>query len=160
MISSLPQPLADLHARCLQFWRARNGRERLVLSVGGALLALLMLDLAVIEPLVRERARLERSLPALRMDAANFARDIAAIKGQTGGGTADLAQIAGSMGLNAPAVKIDSTPRQARLQAGNVAWVTLTELIAQAQAQGWQLQRLSAKLADDNKVNAELEWTR
>lgn len=50
-----------------RFWAARDRRERVILAAGGVLLAVALLYVYAWQPVVRERTRLEASLPTLRV---------------------------------------------------------------------------------------------
>jgi type II secretory pathway component PulM len=58
------------------YWQQRNARERTLLTACAVVVGLAAIYL-IAEPIARDRARLQRSLPALRADAARFARDLA-----------------------------------------------------------------------------------
>ena len=55
-----------------QFWAERAPRERLILAVSGALLAVVVTYLLLIEPAWLGTTRLERALPAQRSKAAEL----------------------------------------------------------------------------------------
>lgn len=65
-MSALTQPLLDR-------WSAMNPRERRLVAIGGALLALALAYLVLIEPAWTANRRLERDLPVMRSDAAQVA---------------------------------------------------------------------------------------
>jgi general secretion pathway protein M len=54
------------------FWQERNPRERNILAVGAAFLALALVYLLFINPALSGRAQLEKSLPQLRQQAAEL----------------------------------------------------------------------------------------
>lgn len=64
-----------------QFWIERAPRERLVLGVGGVLLAAVLLYLMLIEPAWTGIGRLERSLPQQRTQAAELDALLGEVKG-------------------------------------------------------------------------------
>ena len=67
------------------FWEQREPRERLILGVGGSVLLLALLYWLLIEPALSGRAQLEKTLPALRQQAASFqaqAREAATLAGK------------------------------------------------------------------------------
>jgi hypothetical protein len=115
------------------------------------------------EPIARDRARLTRSLPALRADAARFARDLALAKGQgNSSAPADLAALAAAAGLAPDAARIASTDsKHTTLSGKGLPWAAVTHLLEQARAQGWTLSRLSAHSPDGQPtVDVDAEWTR
>lgn len=52
-----------------QFWQARNARERMILLVGGSLLALMMLYAFAWKPISDQRMKLRTGLPELQSQA-------------------------------------------------------------------------------------------
>jgi general secretion pathway protein M len=56
------------------FWRSRSVRERRVMGVGGALVALLLFVVLVWLPVARSHARLEREMPAMRASLDSLQR--------------------------------------------------------------------------------------
>lgn len=65
-----------LLARTMAWWSARPVREQRALALAGAVV-LLALAILIIEGLVRERARLEQTLPALQAQLARMEDDAA-----------------------------------------------------------------------------------
>jgi general secretion pathway protein M len=63
-----------------QFWSERAPRERAILLVGGVLLALVVIYLVAIEPAWTGIARLEKSLPQQRANAAELETLLAEVK--------------------------------------------------------------------------------
>jgi general secretion pathway protein M len=66
------------------FWSARAPRERAVLLLGGVLLAIVVLYLVAIEPAWTGIARLEKSLPQQRSNAAELEALLAEVKALKG----------------------------------------------------------------------------
>jgi general secretion pathway protein M len=64
-----------------QFWIERAPRERLVLGIGGVMLAAVLLYLMLIEPAWTGIGRLERSLPQQRAQAAELDALLGEVKG-------------------------------------------------------------------------------
>ena len=64
-----------------QFWAERAPRERSILLVGGALLLAVIAYLIAVEPAWTGIARLERSLPQQRANAAELEALLAEVKG-------------------------------------------------------------------------------
>jgi general secretion pathway protein M len=67
-----------------EFWSARAPRERAVLLLGGVLLAIVVLYLVAIEPAWTGIARLEKSLPQQRSNAAELEALLAEVKALKG----------------------------------------------------------------------------
>lgn len=67
-----------------EFWSARAPRERAVLLLGGVLLVLVVLYLVAIEPAWTGIARLEKSLPQQRSNAAELEALLAEVKALKG----------------------------------------------------------------------------
>jgi general secretion pathway protein M len=63
-----------------QFWAERAPRERAILLAGGVLLALVIVYLVLIEPAWTGIARLEKSLPQQRANAAELEALLAEVK--------------------------------------------------------------------------------
>lgn len=148
-------------APLLDYWQQRNSREKLILLLGGAVLAIALIYALLIEPVATSRARLEKSLPALRADMARFQRDLAQATGKTQTTSKpDMAALLASAGLPASALKLQGD-KQASLQAQGMAWPALTKLLADAQAQGWSLKQLQVRGSEANgMVDASVEWQR
>ena len=67
-----------------EFWSARAPRERAVLLLGGVLLVIVVLYLVAIEPAWTGIARLEKSLPQQRSNAAELEALLAEVKALKG----------------------------------------------------------------------------
>ena len=63
-----------------QFWAERGPRERAILALGGALVLVVIIYLVAIEPAWTGIARLERSLPQQRANAAELEALLAEVK--------------------------------------------------------------------------------
>lgn len=61
--------------KLIEYWQARDARERVILGVGGSLVAVLLLYLLVWEPIQTDRQRLLRDLPKMRVQVEQFRRD-------------------------------------------------------------------------------------
>lgn len=155
MSSLVPASLA-------QYWQQRNARERMALVACGGVVLLAILYSLLIDPVAKERARLERSLPNLRADAARFARDVNLAKGVSAtGGSADIATLATSAGLDAKAAQVSSSDaKHSKLTGQALPWANVTHLLSDARAQGWTLAHLSAHSNDGITVDVDAEWTK
>jgi general secretion pathway protein M len=69
---SLATTIAQYRARANTLWLARTEQERRFLAVGGAVVLLAVLYLLLLDPAVSGRAQLRRSLPQLRLQAAEL----------------------------------------------------------------------------------------
>jgi len=146
-----------------EFWTQRQPRERAALLGGGAVLALALLYGLVVAPIAKDRARLAQTLPALRADAARFARDLAQAKGASGNAAAavDFKSLAQGAGLPASASVAMPDNKHATVSGKDILWTTATQLVADAHAQGWVLSHFNARTADGGTTVAlDAEWTR
>jgi general secretion pathway protein M len=69
---SIATTIAQVRERATTQWLARTEQERRFLAVGGAVVLLAILYLALVDPAVEGRARLNRALPQLRQQAAEL----------------------------------------------------------------------------------------
>ena len=70
---SLGNTVGRARERAGAYWIARTEQERRYLAAGFVVVALALAYMGLIEPAVEGRARLQRSLPALRLQAAEVA---------------------------------------------------------------------------------------
>lgn len=146
-----------------EFWKQRDARERSLLAAAGAVLALSLIYALAIDPVMRERKRLEQSLPTLRADVARFARDLAQFKGRSTAAASapDLAGLAQAAGLPAELARIEKNDKRSSLHAQGVNWQAVTRLLGEAETQGWKLEKLSTRTPDGGAtVDVDAEWTR
>lgn len=145
----------------LDYWKQRNSRERAILAVGATVLLLALLYTLLIEPVARERARLEKSLPTLRADVARFGRDLALASGKGSvSSKPDLIALAVAAGLPAGAAQMNAG-KQGSLHVQAATWPMVSRLLADAQAQGWALTKLQVRSPDGGtNVDADAEWQR
>lgn len=61
--------------KLLEYWQARNARERAILGIGGAAAMVLLLYLLVWDPIQSDRQRLVRDLPKMRAQVEEFRRE-------------------------------------------------------------------------------------
>ena len=115
-----------MKTKFLAFWLARAPRERAILGVGAVIVLIALLYIALWEPLVNQRALLDKQLPRLQADLAQMQRDVALIKASGGAGvvrsddlrqavTASLAQRGIKADIQAQPdnkLKIDATQAQ------------------------------------------------
>ncbi|WP_296945544.1 type II secretion system protein GspM [uncultured Massilia sp.] len=69
---SIATTIAQVRERAATQWLARTEQERRFLAVGGAVVLLAILYLLLVDPAIEGRARLNRSLPQLRQQAAEL----------------------------------------------------------------------------------------
>ncbi|GGP24683.1 type II secretion system protein GspM [Silvimonas amylolytica] len=94
-------------ARAQQFWLARNARERTMLSACAAVITFAILYLGIWQPLVTQRAQLEKRVPQLQSQLAQMQHDLQLLKGgPTVARTDDLRQ-AVSSSLQQHGIKAD-----------------------------------------------------
>lgn len=128
--------IAALRERAAAAWAARTQQERKFLGVGGAVVALALVYLVLIDPALEGRDRLSRSLPQLRQQAAELqamAEQAQALAGQPGSATPAAAPglltretLAASMtarGLDPAALSMSG--ELVTLQLSNVAFANL-----------------------------------
>jgi type II secretory pathway component PulM len=144
------------------YWKQRAPRERAILATGAGVLVVALVYSTVYAPIAAERARLSKSLPELRSDAARFSRDIAAVKGTGGGGaTADLSMLAEAAGLPATALKAAADGKHATLHGKGANWNSIVQLLSDVRRQGWTLAELSVHSADGSAtVDVDGAWSK
>ncbi len=134
-LGSLTQPVAD-------YWSARNPRERRIMALGLAAIALALLYLLLIEPAINGRDQLRKNLPALRQQVAQLqtmAREIRAAPAPAAG-SADAAAAApvtrenleasmASAGLKADTLSVNG--EIIRLQLNGVSFAALVNWLNQ-----------------------------
>ncbi|MDN4053667.1 type II secretion system protein M [Massilia sp. YIM B02763] len=69
---SIATTIAQVRERATTQWLARTEQERRLLAIGGAVVLLAIVYLLLVDPAVEGRARLNRSLPQLRQQAAEL----------------------------------------------------------------------------------------
>jgi general secretion pathway protein M len=78
-----------------EFWQARNPRERMILSYGGVFLLLTLLYGLAWLPISEGRKKLSRTLPQLRVDAAQMragAQELTGLQANTGAALGEARQ--------------------------------------------------------------------
>ncbi|GGP18438.1 type II secretion system protein GspM [Silvimonas iriomotensis] len=94
-------------ARAQQFWLGRNARERAMLSACAALIVFAILYTGLWQPLVTQRAQLDKRVPQLQSQLAQMQHDLQLLKGGvTVARTDDLRQ-AVSSSLQQHGIKAD-----------------------------------------------------
>ncbi len=150
----------------LSTWQARTARERRWLSVMVTVLAITLIWLLLIEPAWREREKLQRNLPQLRMQAAQMralAEQHKSLPAPTQARPLDnaaLEQVLQVHGLRAQRIAV--TADDVRLQFDAVPFAQLLQALASLQKE----QRLSVRdasleaTADAGQVKGQLQLRR
>jgi general secretion pathway protein M len=129
---SFATTLAQYRERASALWLARTEQERRFLAVGGGVVLLAVLYLLLIEPAVTGRAQLLRSVPQMRVQAAELqamaqeANNLAhapAIQVTPLTRDAVSASLTGR-GLNPQSLSV--TPEYIKLQLNNASFASLT----------------------------------
>lgn len=71
-VNNVAGKISGLRERTTAYWIARTEQERKFLVIGGAVAALALFYLILLEPALEGRAQLRRSLPELRQQAAQL----------------------------------------------------------------------------------------
>lgn len=148
------------------FWQQREPRERLILLIGGIVVAGLLLWALLLAPLYNERSRLERVLPNLRVDTAIFKRDIASIQpgasAQASGSLIDdMNFILASSGMSSGNAKLEAaSPNRITLRGKAVNWGNWVRLLEQARQRGAKVERFTVRQVDAGAVDVEAELSR
>lgn len=69
---NLPDMLKQARITVMEFWAARAPRERTILGVGAAVVALALVQLLLVDPALSGRKKLNRDLPTLRQQLAQL----------------------------------------------------------------------------------------
>ena len=123
--------ISGLRERATAYWIARTEQERKFLLVGGAVAALALLYLVLLEPALQGRDQLRRSLPELRQQAAQLealAGEARAVAGQPAPAITPLTReaLAASMstrGLNPASLSVNG--EYTKVQLNNVSFANL-----------------------------------
>lgn len=125
------------------WWSARSQAERRILSIGGALAAMLVFAAFVWLPLERARARLAAELPGLGASVAQMraqAEQVKALRAlpvRSGAANVPLATLvaSGTLAQGIPDARVATLDaRRLKLTAGDVGWARLLEWISGVQA--------------------------
>jgi len=130
----------------LEFWRARNSRERWIIVIASGLLLIMLLDALLLQPLLKSRDRLRRSVPELRVSAEQvksqtiIAQQLKARAGsnasQTGDLSQSLSQAAMGAGLGKSLTEVRSTdPSRVSVTLDAVAFDAWINLLTTMQMQ-------------------------
>lgn len=160
---TLPPALHD-------FWQKREPKEQQVLIAAAVVVAVLLSWVLLLGPLLQERARLRAALPGLRVEAAQFQRDLALVKGGAGVATAaipasGLAErvpaLAAGVGIAAGALQISPLPNN-RLQvlANGIGWEVWVSLLTRLRNERIHIDRLIIKAGAEGRIQAEAELSR
>jgi general secretion pathway protein M len=137
--------IAQLRERLAVAWLARTEQERKLLTIGGAVAAVLLVYALGIAPAVSGRAQLEKTLPQLRQDAAQM-RAMALEAGALAGQPAQQVQPITRDSLAASLAAVSITPVSLAV-TGETARMQLTG-VSFANLVGWlDAQRREARMA-------------
>ncbi len=130
----------------LEFWRARNSRERWIVLIAGGLLLIALIDALLWQPLLKSRERLRRNVPELRLSAEQvkaqsaLAQQLKARAGSNAAQSGDLSQLltqaAATAGLSKNLSEVRSTdPNRVSVTLESVAFDTWIALLSTMHAQ-------------------------
>lgn len=128
---SLGNTVGRARERAAAYWIARTEQERRYLTVGFVVVSVALVYMALIEPAVEGRAQLQRSLPALRLQAAEvagMANEARALVGQPAMPVTPMTRESLMASLGARGITPGSltlTGEFARLQVSNVSFANL-----------------------------------
>lgn len=132
-----------LRASLMNFWDARNARERSVLLIGMGLLLLLLIWLWLIDPALQGRAQLKKTLPALHAQLAQLqalTKEAAALPAASAASNATVAPLSRSLlesslarkGIKAQTLEING--ELVRLKLSGVSFAALIRWLSEMQA--------------------------
>ena len=130
-MNQLGSKLAPARDRFAVMWLSRTEQERKFLTVGGAILGVILFYMTLLAPAIEGRAQLKRSLPELRQQAAQLrtmADEARALASQTPPQVAPLSREALTASLAARGLTPQSlsvTGNYAKFQLDNVAFANL-----------------------------------
>jgi len=128
---SLGSTIGGVRERAQAYWIARTDQERRFLTAGFAVVVLALLYLVLVEPAVEGRAQLQRSLPALRQQAAELAgmaEQARGLAGQAPVPVTPMTEEALGASLTARGIKpasLSLTGEYARMQLNGVSFANL-----------------------------------
>jgi general secretion pathway protein M len=147
-----------------EWWQARDARQRALIAIGGAALAVAALWAYAWEPLAADRARLTTALPTLRAQAQQVAQQAAEVDrlraaARSRGGPASQSAVAETLkaaGVGVTGVAVLGGGR-VQVNAGVVPFDALVRAIAQlAAAHGLAVETIALKAAGEpGKVRVE-----
>lgn len=128
---SIAGKISGLRERATAYWLARTAQERKFLLVGGAVVALAIFYLVLLEPALNGRDQLRRSLPELRQQAAQLqalAAEAQAVAAQPAPAVApvtseSLTASMGARGLKASSLSVSG--EYTKVQLSNVSFANL-----------------------------------
>ena len=128
---SIAGKISGLRERATAYWLARTAQERKFLLVGGAVVALAIFYLVLLEPALNGRDQLRRSLPELRQQAAQLqalAAEAQAVAAQPAPAVApvtseSLTASMGARGLKATSLSVSG--EYTKVQLSNVSFANL-----------------------------------
>lgn len=128
---SIAGKISGLRERATAYWLARTAQERKFLLVGGAVVALAIFYLVLLEPAINGRDQLRRSLPELRQQAAQLqalASEAQAVAAQPAPAVAPVTSDSLTASMNARGLKPTSlsvSGEYTKVQLSNVSFANL-----------------------------------
>ena len=123
--------IGRVRERALAWWTMRTEQERKFLSIGAAVVLLALAYMVLVEPAVRGRAELSRSLPQLRQQAAQLqalAAEASALQGQPAPQVPPMTRDALAASLSQRGItpaSLAMTGEYAKVQLTNVSFANL-----------------------------------
>ncbi|MBV1776104.1 type II secretion system protein M [Burkholderiaceae bacterium DAT-1] len=151
----------QIPAPVLQYWQQREPGERRMIGAFAIVVSIALIDLAIIEPVIKVRSQLRNNLPALRLETASFLRDLKQISGKDTQAKS-LDDILRSLASGMPDhLQIDSSNgKSARLHLNHCEWKLVVGLLAQLQQKGVSITRMHVKATDaPDIIDADIEVT-
>ncbi len=130
-MNALTQQVHETRARAAAFWSARSEQERRFLTVGGAVLGAALFYAVLLAPALDGSAKLRKSLPELRQQAAELQAlsvEAAALRGQSNIAPAPITRDGLQSSLTARGLTAQSlslTGEYAKLQLNGVPFAAL-----------------------------------
>ncbi|MDR3428909.1 MULTISPECIES: type II secretion system protein M [Silvimonas] len=124
--------LNQLTARAQGFWQARNARERNILAVGGAIVLIAVVYAGIWQPLVTQRAQLNKRVPQLQADLAQMQRGLQLLKGGSNVVRTDDLRAAVTASLQQHGIKADlqaQPDNKIRIDAPQADFAQVLELV-------------------------------
>ncbi len=156
---------ASLAARLRAFWEARTRRERVVLALAAALVALLLFDRGVWAPLARERDALIARVPELARTAAEAEALAARVRAGHGAHRAQRALLPlieeklAALGLRQALVRLRPQPGRGErflLELRDAPFLPLVRFVAALGEAGVDTASLRLERAAPGRVHARL----
>lgn len=166
----MPLPAVTLPPALRDFWQKREPKEQQALMAAAVVLAVLLCWFLLLGPLLQERARLRSALPGLRVEAAQFQRDLALVKGGASATTAlvpssglseRVPALAAGVGIADGALQISPLPNnRLQLLANGISWEVWVSLLTRLRNERIHIDRMMVKAGAEGRIQAEAELSR